>query len=935
MYYWSKNLTGDTSYSVVPQQAIDTNQTVSYGGNSVTYPPFWNPKNDPATWQHMQTYTIGFGTQSPAGSSTNLAYSGAGEITGTTSLPAFDSFYDGVFFNRFASGALVWPATSADSVIPDANGIITAASRTPANIYDLVHAAYNGRGKFYSATSKTALQSAFDDILQTAIRQSSSQGGAASASASGSRLNNGTVAYVAGYAYDTKKKAYTSTTYWGTASAGGMTGTIGGWSGSITANAGNDLYANRLWAATIPAAATRAIYTTDASGNQISFEWNQQDSSKNAWATANGLTAADVNAVRNNPLGDIVNSQLFYVGKPRRLSLEPTYRNFANSNTVKNRKSMVYVGANDGMLHGFDAGQGTPTAPGSGVERVAYVPRGLLGKLHTNTFANANYAHRYWVDGSPFGGDVQLEANPSPAPVTSPASGASSATGANPEPSASPDLGNWATVLVGTLGAGGPGYFVLDVTDPDNIQVLIDKTVPGEDPYIGNQFGQPVMEMYTSNQPAQITRINTQDAKGEWAVIMGNGYNSTNGVPVLLVQSLSHTGKPLYKVQATCTSAASACISVGNGLSAPRPMDVDGNGTADIVYAGDLMGNLWKFDISNLDHDQWKVANASDGQPAPMFTAVGPGGAAQPITSAPAVAPHPRGGFMVVFGTGKNLTDADAADARLNSVYGLYDNTSMTVSAAAQQVLLGSDTKDETKPSSSPISADCLNGTGSNRYGCLYQQTGGVLASKANAQGVHVGSTSSAQQDQKIDNQSHFGWYYDIPEVANGNAGKVLDNPVVMSGNTLMFYSQNVANGAAGSSSSTSAPESCSPVMVSGPVTTVNFFNLFTGHHPDSTITVMGTAYAPGGGNRFRVDGMTDFFLDGTDALQSVNLILESGGGTSSSVGSGNTSGGNGNTSGGGASASGGNGDPSDGNRIFEQQLPTQVGRRAGWRIGR
>jgi len=775
----------------------------------------------------------------------------------------------------------------------------------------MVHAAYNGRGKYYSATSATALKDAFNDILKTSISQSSASGGTASASASGSRLNNGTVAYVASYAYDADKKdadkkAYNNSTYWGTASSGKITGTIGGWSGSITANAGNDLYANRLWAATIPAAADRIIYTTDASGKQISFEWSE-DLSGDPLVAKMGLTAADVNAVRNNPLGDIVNSQLFYVGKLTRLSLEPTYKNFANSDTVKNRKSMVYVGANDGMLHGFDAGQGTPAAPGSGVERVAYVPRGLLGKLHTNTFANADYVHRYWVDGSPFGGDVQLEASPSSAPVTSPASDASSATDDNPKPSAGPDLGNWATVLVGTLGAGGAGFFVLDVTDPDKVQVLIDKTDSGGDPYIGNQFSQPVMEMYTSNQPAQITRINTQDANGEWAVIMGNGYNSTNGVPVLLVQSLSHTGKPLYMVEAACTSK-SACISAGNGLSAPRPIDVDGNGTADIVYAGDLMGNLWKFDISNLDHDQWKVAHTSGAQPAPMFTAVGPGGAAQPITSAPAVVPHPKGGFMVVFGTGKNLTDADVSDTRLNSVYGLYDNARMTVSATAQQVLLGSDTEDETKPSSSPIPPKCLKegkDAESNRYnGCLYQQTGGGLASTANAKGVRVG-TSSAQQNQTIDNKNYFGWYYDIPEVANGNAGKVLVNPVVMSGNTLMFYSEHAASSSVTGKTNRRPDgvlESCDPATASSDAkTVVNFFNLFTGNRPDNSITVLGAAYASGEGNRFQIDKTTDFFHDGTDSLQSVN-------------------------------SSGG--DSTDSPTIQNQPL-AQAGRRAGWRIGR
>ncbi|MDR0458392.1 MAG: hypothetical protein LBH10_05120, partial [Burkholderiaceae bacterium] len=581
--------------------------------------------------------------------------------------------------------------------------------------------------------------------------------------------------------------------------------------------------------------------------------------------------------------------------------MDPNYIAFAQAYSA--RTNVVYVGANDGMLHGFDAGQGTPAKPGTGNELMAYVPRGLLGGLHTNTFANAHYAHRYWVDGSPFSGDAQTAAP-------------NAANAANP--------GSWATVLVGTLGAGGPGYFVLDVTDPSVFaessfanSVLIDATdtnpatspVAGQLSVIGNQFSPPVMAMYTASQSAQIIKINSQDPNGEWGVIMGNGYNSASGLPVLLIQSLSHPGRPLYTVPAICTEAASACVAAGNGLGAPRPIDVDGNGTADIVYAGDLLGNLWKFDISNPDHAQWRVAYADgNGQPAPLFTATGPTGAPQPITSAPAVTSDPNGGFMVVFGTGMNLTDADTTDTRLNTVYALYDNQTMTVNLAARlpgadttvsQVVLGSaNATDQTSASASPIPAGCLNGTGAGRYGCLYQQTGGALDA-ANANGVSVGVSSDLTREQ-IDDQHYFGWYYDIPDIANGNAAKVLANPVMMSDNTLMFYSQNVASSSAGTSGSTAltptgATESCSPVALNSAVTTVNFFDLFTGNYPDNTITVNSAEYTAGKGNRFQINGASRFISDGADALSAT-----------------------------GANAT-----------ITSQPTAAPAGRRVGWRIGR
>ena len=735
-------------------------------------------------------------------------------------------------------------------------------------------------------------------------------------------MTNGTVAYIASYGYDTKQaNKYDSTdNQWGAVAGDSITGTINGWSGAVTANAGNDLYAHPLWpgGATIPVAASRHVFTANASGVGIPFAWSSLNG--DPLVTASGLTQTDVNAVLNNPLGDIVNSQLVYVGQPSNLSFDPNYAQFIttvntfnNSNSNTYRNGVVYVGANDGMLHGFDGGQGSPTAAGSGQEVMAYVPRGLFAPLHTNTFASASYAHRYWVDGSPFSGDAQLGTN---------AYGAGTNAGNNP--------GHWATVLVGALGAGGPGYFVLDVTNPAPSNagslVLIDATdTSSTSPlakqqitngpaagqpvlnYIGNQFGQPVMEMYTTRQSAQITQINTQDGTSEWAVIMGNGYNSASGVPVLLVQSLSHPGT-LYTVSATCTAtAASACIAAGNGLSAPRPIDVDGNGTADIVYAGDLMGNLWKFDISNPDHTQWKVANGTSGQPMPMFTAVGPTGAVQPITSAPVAAPNPNGGFMVGFGTGKNLTSADLSATNLNSFYALYDNESMSggtaqlpgTNTSVSQITLGSSTTANTAANPSPIPATCRSGTGPARYsGCLYQQTGGVL-SAADSNGLHVGISSSQSGQQNSGNKTPYGWYYDIPEIANGNAGKVLDNPVVMSGNTLMFYSQNAASstGTNTAASSANTAESCDgSATINGTVTTVNFFNLFSGNPPDNalTITIAGTTYPPGDGNRFQIDGVSNFIPNGADSIQGVGKDVS-----------------------------------------IQNPLPTTPGKRVGWRIGR
>jgi type IV pilus assembly protein PilY1 len=163
----------------------------------------------------------------------------------------------------------------------------------------------------------------------------------------------------------------------------------------------------------------------------------------------------------------------------------------------------------------------------------------------------------------------------------------------------------------------------------------------------------------------QIARMND----GRWALVMGNGYDSALQRPVLLIQYLDGH-KELIKLVAGSTSGD------GNGLSPPRLVDFNGDNVPDVAYAGDLHGNMWKFDLSDRSPSRWHVA--FDG--APLFTATDGAtpASAQPITSAPVWAAHPDGGLMLAFGTGRHLTKADRADTSRQSVYGIYDNTQIT-----------------------------------------------------------------------------------------------------------------------------------------------------------------------------------------------------------------------------------------------------------------
>ena len=981
LYYWATNLTNRSPTAVAPLNNVADPQTFTYtypgsaspyempasysppgGSLSVTYDTYWNPQNDPATWQHMQTFTIGFGQLTNGGggqvfpcssASTLTSTAGSGGIGGgalsqwcvdnagvfaagnpivmptgfidTNHILTDPYGYDpttglvvdyGNFFSMMATGAFSQVNTS----LP-LNGYQWPQPVLYDNVYsylgmgldlDLIHMAYNGRGQYYPGTSTDSLKNAFQKIIAKAVVESTA-GAIASAAASGGVLNNGSVAYVASYSYSSTAGAFNPTSYWGTPSAGAITGNINGWGGSVLSFPGDQIVteatATPLWAASIPVA--RNIFTTDQTLNGVPF----------AWATPNGISGDpsgiqqnDVNAVRANPLGDVINSQMFLVG------------NSPNLNASSTRTNVLYVGANDGMLHGFDAGDGTSATPGTGKELMAYVPRGLFSNLHTNTFASSSYIHQSWVDGSPFAGDAQTANLSSSTPT-------------------------WSTVLVGTLGAGGPGYFVLDVSDPGTFgasNVLLDATDPSQsqsplattkilnndngtynssaDPAtagalqtLGNQFSQAVMDLYNVTQSAQIVRLNSNDTSHggiEWGAIMGNGYNSLSGVPTLLIQSLSkEKGYPLYAIAVPSVAGQITWVADGNGLGAPRPVDADGNGTADIVYAGDLEGNLWKFDISSWDHSKWKVvpyASGSSTTAAPMFRAVGPSGVPQPITSAPVAVPNANGGFMVGFGTGKNLTDADTGDANLNTFYVLYDGQKMTASVApidgsalasatastlqASQVVLTDNSADNAF-----CTAAGVPGGGAARYGCLYSNTGGdtggVLDTTTDYSGVSVVSGSTLQTGAtpitplttltggkaETGNGVYRGWYFDIPlsddlSVPAGfqTAGKVLANPILMANNTVMFYSQNVATN---QSVNSVGDESCDPVTVTPPATTLNFFNLFTSLPPDNVTVVLNGVTniynnALGSdlrGNRFQQHGVTTYLRNGNNTVVGVS----------------------------------------------------------------
>jgi len=358
-----------------------------------------------------------------------------------------------------------------------------------------------------------------------------------------------------------------------------------------------------------------------------------------------------------------------------------TYEAFVKNNL--SRKPVVYVGANDGMLHAFDAslttdasGNVTP-ATGAGLELFGYVPRSVYGNLGNLTLKD-NFKFMPTVDGVPVTRDVYFSQT-----TTSPVSTSQ----------------GWHTLLVGGLRLGGRGVYALDITDPSSMgtaKVLwefnADTPVQGTwtDGSTTNPGGNPANIGYTYGQP-NIGRLNN----GKWVVLVPGGYfpdctkapftganctspaAASNTFSSLFVLD-AQTGKLIRELKTPGTSAGGAN---SHGLATPVLGDYNDDQVDDVSFAGDLDGNLWRYDLSSSDPNAWSVTLAF--KPATA--------GAQPITSMPRLFADPvTNKFIVVFGTGKYLgvSDNTSGSAVTQSVYGIRDvGSTVTRSQLVAQTL--------------------------------------------------------------------------------------------------------------------------------------------------------------------------------------------------------------------------------------------------------
>jgi type IV pilus assembly protein PilY1 len=293
------------------------------------------------------------------------------------------------------------------------------------------------------------------------------------------------------------------------------------------------------------------------------------------------------------------------------------------------------------MLHAFDAS--------TGKEKFAFIPGAVFHNLRLLT--QPNYTHAFYVDGSPTMGDVFYD-------------------------------DDWHTILVGGLNKGGQGIYALDITNPSlftegNAASLVRwEFTDADDADLG----------YTFSRPA-IIKVRNGDAT-KWVAVFGNGYTnslddtatggakSSTGHAALYFVDIED-GSLIRKIEINSGSTTTP-----NGLATPAPVDINGDGVVDYAFAGDLRGNLWKFNLRSKDPDDWSIAFEG----TPLYVAKDADGIRQPITSRPEVGRGPNGrGMIVLFGTGRFLEpgDRDVATLKMQTFYGIIDpNTSDDDSAA-------------------------------------------------------------------------------------------------------------------------------------------------------------------------------------------------------------------------------------------------------------
>lgn len=620
---------------------------------------YWNPANDPATWPHLVQFMIGFG------------------VDGTIRKTADNLL-------KLRKGQLQWPRLQGNSPYSD----------TAEKIDDMWHAAINSRGEFFAASNPAELIEALQKIIASVVAQSTAS---TPESISLPILTGGNSGYQGGY-----DSSDWSGTFRRSQLDDAGAPTAAEWDAGCLLSGG--LCDDPPGTGTARDPNDRIIITSDGNGTGVPFRWtNLSTAQQNALnqkpgaATCTGGTTecdgygsirvdylrgnrdhepiastAPVLRERGSVLGAVVNGEPAYVSSPRSgyhdmfpadspeaqaaaASEDDSYAGYQNQQ--RSRQPMTYVGANDGMLHAFDAD--------TGAESWAYVPNLLIhnGRLAKSTIRESGLTPG--VDSRPREADVFVD-------------------------------GSWRTILLGSMRLGGRGIYVLDVTEP---AMESETSAAGSGGVVMWEFTSGDTASTDSDGPcvagsrscaslgytydsANVARLHYQN---KWVAVVSSGYFPSNADAAaapgdrleaaakrtsLLVIDLE-SGTLIREIPTSDAPQDRPSGFKTFGLSTPMVYDLASDEVDDLVYAGDLAGNLWRFDLSSENIDEWKVDL--------MFTTYGNGGASavgdQPIVFNPTALRDPGTRRpIIVVGTGKYLGSDDRTSAiPEQAFYGIRD----------------------------------------------------------------------------------------------------------------------------------------------------------------------------------------------------------------------------------------------------------------------
>lgn len=776
-HYWATDLYGDaTDNQVAPFYVVNPDDP-----DAPVDGEYWNPANDPANWQHMTTYSVGFG------------------LSGTVPVPDAE-VYTQLLLGNYTNidGDLGWPEPR-------------NATRRADDIY---HAGVNGRGGFYSATDPNSLVGAFARVLQNI---SARQASASTIVADSGRIAADSLLYVARYNTDDWTGELIAFDVSDGSSFDPDAPTAGGCNSQQLGTLCGEVWdASEINTESTLPHDTRNIYTYNPNfnagenpiGTGIEFKFadlnNEQLTSLSTVSTTgagggsqelcpvldeshpsfnscdnNGFNCLSVltelpcdglsnpvcyavnpnwpnsffgrfctrfgffcefapivtidcpettssgignsqgivdyirgdssNEEQNNGnfrersetrLGPVFHTSPTYVGNgtdaiglqqfdfPDDLE-SASYSSFVSS--VAGRTPMVYVGANDGMLHAYNAERT------GGNELFSYIPNAVIGEL--NELADPEFDSNSYVDGPIRVQDAFIN-------------------------------GSWATMLVGGLRSGGQAYYALDVTNPDTAG----SANAASDLVLWEFSDKNDADMGFSTGAAQVVRANN----GRWVVLIGNGHLSETA------DDYPGTGKAVLFALDAETGAVLTKIDVGqgtasdpNGLSTPTAVLANNDDlNVDYAYAGDLHGNMWRFDLTDANPSNWDATL--------LFTTSN----GQPITGAPTIGSHPNGleGQVVYFGTGRYLGEGDLPDGNQQSLYAILDD-----------------------------------------YTCNNTSTPCVSRSNLLEQSIatNFGTSSASVTDNIIDWSTHEGWFFDLPP-SNTASERVAGQPQLI-GPSVVF----------------------------------------------------------------------------------------------------------------------------------------------------